>query len=854
MTNRNLSQVEDVFHVALDLPAGERAAYLAQACAGDESLYADVCSLISEVDIHDSFMDQPALNLGFRVLSEAAEESMIGRVLGAYQVLSRLGKGGMGEVYLADDKKLGRKVALKFLSQELVNDSWAKRQLEKEAQAAAKLDHQNICSVYDFENSGEYSFIVMQFVEGETLAELIRKKSIDPDKILPLARQIVGALAEAHAHGIIHRDIKPRNIMVTPGGNVKVLDFGLAKTLRPKSLEALEDSVSRFSEVGLVPGTVRYMSPEQLRSERLDYRSDIFSVGTVLYEMVSGTNPFDRNTGPEVISAILSSTPKPLTQNGVVPPKGFGSLIEHCLSKTPAERYQSANELLIDLDKLEKGIAFAPTWRSHFSLGVGKMLALLLLIIVMTAAVFYYKFAFKKHSIAVLSFRCVEIPEATCPGSEIRQQLLDHFSRRGLIVEPVDVVRGDASDGRSAQTVGRQFGVEAVLSGTIVKRGDSLVLKTRLESAADGATLAENQHFVPSQTIPLLEELSLRVAFDPDSPSTEEDKKSYAILAAAQHRNPEAVELYMRALHFWNRRDKDNILRAIEYFDLVIERDPAYARAYAGLAECYVVMPTVAFGATKTKDAMEKATALAKKALTIDPNLAEAHTSLGIVQLRWEWNWQAAEKSFRQAIALQPDSASAHYWYSNLLAITGRLNDSLVESERARQLEPLSPLFITNLGKAYYRARDFDKTIEYFRTVLSENPKSASAMYMLALAYFQKSMYPEAIELLDKLSTMNRLQAAPLLGYAYAKVGRVDEARKILDEMEEHSKTKHLPPQERAIVYIGLGDNNAAFYWLEESYKERFGSIIGLTSDPFFDGIKSDPRFAVLARKINLIS
>lgn len=848
MTDKNLSEVESVFQAALDLPASERDAYLAQACAGDESFYAEVRSLISEVD-NNSFMDQPALDLGFKLLSQAAEESMIGKVLGSYRVLAKLGKGGMGEVYLADDTKLGRKVALKFLPQELVNDSWAKRQLEKEAQAVAKLDHPNICSVYDFQNSGEHSFIVMQFVEGETLAELIRQKSIVSDKILPLARQIVGALAEAHAHGIIHRDIKPRNIMVTPGGNVKVLDFGLAKKLRPKSLESLEDSVSKFSEAGLVPGTIRYMSPEQLRNERLDYRSDIFAVGTVLYEIVSGKNPFDRKTGPEVISAILSAEPRPLTQNGIVFPKSLELIIKHCLSKQPEERYQSANELLLDLDKTEKGVTFVPGWRSRLRLHVGKLLAVLLLIVVATAAVYYFKFAFKKHSVAVLQLTCEGIPSANCPGPEIRQQLIDYLSKRNLIVEPVDEV---LSDRVSAQTIGRQFGVEVVLSGQVIQRGASLVLKTRLESSVDGSKLADNQHFVPSKTIPIVEEISLRLAFDPNAPLTEEDKKSYAILAADQNSNSAAVQLYMRGLYYWNKRDQDNILRAIDLFNQAIERDPAYARAHAGLAECYVMMPTVAFGKMDTKAAMAIATSEAKKALMIDPNLAEAHTSLGIVQLRYDWDWQAAEKSFKQAIALVPDLASAHFWYSNLLGITGRTEESTVESERAKQLEPLSPLYVTNLGKAYYRARDFDKTINYFRAVLSENPKNTSAMYMLALAYCQKSLHDDAIKVLENLSTINKSYAESLLGYAYAKVGRVDEARHILDEMEVRSHTEHLPPQERAIVYIGLGDNDAAFYWLEESYKERFGSIIGLTSDPFFDSIKSDPRFAVLARKVNL--
>ncbi|HJP92956.1 MAG TPA: protein kinase [Pyrinomonadaceae bacterium] len=851
MADTDLNQIESVFHVALALPAEERETYLAQVCAGNESLYAEVCSLIAASNCNDNFMKEPALNLGFSVLSQSTQEAMIGKVIGSYRVLSRLGKGGMGEVYLADDTKLGRKVALKFLSPELVNDNWAKRQLVKEAQAVAMLDHPNVCPVYSIEENGEYIFIVMQFVEGETLGDMICKHSISREQIIPLARQIVGALAEAHTRGIMHRDVKPRNIMVTPGGNAKVLDFGLAKSLLPKSLENLDDSISKFSEIGLVPGTIRYMSPEQLCNERLDYRSDIFSVGTVLYEMVSGTHPFDRKTGPEVISAILTSTPKPLTQNGSASHSGLEPIVERCLSKNREERYQSASELLLDLDKLEKGITPLPTWRSYVSLRAGALFALLLVAVV-SAAILYSTLTRKKHSIAVLQITCEGIPEDSCPGPEIRQQLFNHLSKwSDFIVKPANAVPGD--DGKSVPAIGHQLGVEAILSGRIVKRGNSLVLKTRLENVTGGAPLTQNEYILPSPTMPLLEELSIRVLFYPDSPATDEEKKSYALLAAAQNRNPEALELYMRGLHYWNKRDKDNIRHAIDYFTQATDRDPMYALAFAGLAECYVMMPTVAFGIMNTKDAMEKAKYAANKALILDPNLAEAHVSLGVIQLRYEWKWQASEKSFKQAIALNPDLATAHYWYSMLLRTTGRFDEAIKESEKARQLEPLSSGYITNLGKSYYCARDFDRTIQYFKTVLSEEPDNTSAMYVLALAYFQKNMYAEAIELLEKLSAINKWYAAAPLGYAYARVGRTADARYILEEMEARAKTENLPAQERAIVYIGLGDNDSAFYWLEKSYEEHFGSIISLTADPFFDSIKSDPRFVVLARKINLV-
>ena len=847
MADKDLSQVESVFHAALDLPAGDRDRYIKEACNGDDRLAAEVSSLVSTYEHSNGFMDQPAVSLGLDVINRSSQESLIGKTFGVYRIISQLGKGGMGEVYLAEDTRLNRKVALKFLSQELVDDKWAKRQLVKEAQAAAMLDHANICPVYGIEEHGEYTFIVMQFVEGETLCELIQKQSITPEQTISLARQIAGALAEAHAHGIIHRDIKPRNIMVTNGGTVKVLDFGLAKSVLPKSLESLDDSISKFTDAGLVPGTIRYMSPEQLCNERLDYRSDLFSVGTVLYEIVSGKNPFERKTGPEVISAILSSSPQPLKQNGSRS-SGLVPIISRCLSKDREQRFQSASELLIDLDKLEKGIAPNPL-RLHRLRSVA-ILAVLLLTI--GAAVYYYfGFAAKQHSVAVLDISCEDIPTELCLGASIKQQLINQLSRRSdLAIKSVN-----ASQWPVDEKIRRELGVDTILSGKIVRRGDSLVLKTRLQNATNGTTVHENQHLVPSQTIPLIEELSIRLVFFPEAELTADDKATFAYLAALQKRAPDAFELYIRGKHFWDNRNKDNIWRAIDHFDQAIAKDPSYALAHAGLANSYAVLPTVAYGMANTNDAMPKAAKAARNALEIDENLAEAHIAMGIVQLRYDWNWKAAEKSFKRAIELQPDSASAYYWYSNVLGITGRVKEAIAASEKAKQLDPLTPQYVTNLGRAYYWARDFDKTIDYFQSVLSEKRDNTSAMYMLSLAYTQKQMYTEAIALLEELSSVkkNKWLAASLLGYAYAKVGRQREARNILNEMDAPTDGAIIPAQERAIVYMGLGDNDSAFYWLEKSYEERFGSIIALNIDALFDDLRRDPRFPVLVRKINLV-
>ncbi|HSE19934.1 MAG TPA: protein kinase [Pyrinomonadaceae bacterium] len=847
MSDRNLAQVEEVFHVVVELPADQRAAYLEQ--LDDQALGAEVMSLISALESSNGLIDEPAFDLGLDVLSRTSAHSMVGKTVGSYRIISQLGKGGMGEVYLAEDMRLARKVALKFLSRELIGDEWAKRQLIKEAQAVAILDHPNICPVYGIEDFEELTFIVMQYVEGQTLSELIAKNAMPFDQIVPLARQIVGALAEAHAHGIIHRDIKPRNIMVTPSGQVKVLDFGLAKSVHPRmAVDSMEDSVSNLVG-GLVPGTVAYMSPEQLRGEKLDFRSDIFSVGTVLYEIASGTNPYARENYAETISAILTHTAPPLAQSNSQ--KGLDAIIQRCLLKDREERFQSASALLVDLEHIEHQNRSDPLWSTYLTLRAGTLLAVFLLIIV-ASAVFYSRWTAKTHRIAVLPITCEGI-STDCPGASIRDTIIARLSRRSdfkLITDDAQLSSIDSA--ADPQAIGSKLGVEAVLTGRIFKRGDSTILQTRLESASSTSRLTETEYVLPSPAVPLNEELSIRLAFYPDTPLTEDEKKTFALLAALQNRAPEAVEYYLRGSHFWNRRDRENIPKAIEFFEKAIDRDPVYAPAYSGLANCYLVMSSTAYGTLTPKDAMERANAAAKKALEIDPNLAEAHTSLGVVQMRYRWNWVEAEKEFKRAIELKPDYPLAHYWYSNLLGMKLRTAEALAESETAKSLDPLTPLFITNLGRAYYRARDYDKAIDYFTKVLEEKPDNTSAKYVLAYAYFQKGRYPEAVQLLEQISASNKWLAAGPLGYAYAKMGRRNDAWKILAEMDALPKSENLPAQERALIYLGLGDHDSTFVWLEKSYEDRFPSILALTSDPIFDSLKSDSRYAVLAQKINL--
>ena len=349
MSDSSVKQVEEVFHEALELPAAERDRYLRNSCSGNNALYDEVCSLLAAWEKSQQFLEKPALEFGLRVLAQNREHSLVGKTIGPYKIVSLLGKGGMGEVYLAIDIRLDRKVALKFLSPELAADDFSREQLIREAKACASLDHPNICQIYGIGTHRKKHFIVMQYIEGVTLADLMRKRPLRREHLVMLTRQIVSALAEAHDHGIIHRDIKPQNVMVTNKWQAKILDFGLASSINVAKPNGCYPLRNRGSKPGAVPGTIRYMSPEQLRGEELDYRSDIFSLGTLLYEMVSGTNPFHRKHTSEIASAILAFVPEPLTRNLRL--KQFASIVQRCLAKNPSERYESAAEILWELDR-----------------------------------------------------------------------------------------------------------------------------------------------------------------------------------------------------------------------------------------------------------------------------------------------------------------------------------------------------------------------------------------------------------------------------------------------------------------------------------------------------------------------
>ena len=849
MVDRNLSQIESVFHAALDLPLADRSAYVRQACNGNEALLAEVSSLLSSVEKSNGFMDQPALAEAFDLLRSASKNALVGKSLGCYRIIAPLAKGGMGEVYLAEDTRLNRKVALKFLSPELVGDNWAKRQLVKEAQAAARLDHPNICSVYGIEDSGEYNFIVMQFIEGETLADLIRKKLIDPNQVIELTRQIVSALAAAHSHGIIHRDVKPKNIMVTEGGQVKVLDFGLAKTVQ-KGFATQDDSVSHLSQNGLLAGTVAYMSPEQLRGERLDYRTDLFSLGTVLYEMVTGENPYARESTAETISSILTVQPPPLGDSMAEVLRPLSPIVSKCVHKDLNHRYQAASALLYDLNNLQMPVKQSSLLRIFARTRV--IAALVLLFLAVTVGAFLYARMFSTYSLAVLPIVNKSGPANDFYSVGLTAQITDKLAGIShLRLKPLTTVSGYKADEVDLQKLGVSLGVDALVVGTIIEEQDALILEVSLvDSGTGNRRQIGRDNLTLSSAYAIPEEVSRQVTSNLELWLRTKDKEH---LAETGTSSAEAFRQYMLGSYYWRNRNKENIEKAVKHFYEAIRHDPLYADAYAGLADCYVLRNTVAFGDMTTDQAMGRAKWAANEALRLNEKLPQAHTALAMIYLKNDWNWVEAEKEIKRALELKPNYAPAHYAYSILLTILNRQKEAIEQSKITRDLDPFSLSSKMNYCRSFYYARDFDTSVSCFQEILKEDPDNSLAWYVFGFVALQRGREEEAIGIFEKLYAKDPKLGAAALGYAYGKTERKEEALRILAfAHDQRKKNEQFPAQEIAIIYLGLGDKSNALSWFERACDERLAPVTYLTVEPIFAELRSESKFAALAQRMNL--
>jgi serine/threonine-protein kinase len=781
-----------------------------------------------------------------------------------YSMIRLLGAGGMGEIYLALDTKLNRKVAIKLLSPQSVTDTIANKRLIREARAAARLDHPNICAIYEVGEENNRAFIVMQYLQGETLADRIARRPLELSETLAIASQVADALLEAHVHGIIHRDLKPQNVMITPRGQAKVLDFGLAKlTERASPVDSEAETETLLSQPGAILGTVPYLSPEQLEEKDLDNRSDIFSFGSMLYEMVTGKPAFAASGKGAVVSAILNKDPQPLARYAANVPSELERILRKCIVKDREQRYQSARELFIDLRNLEADVGSATVATdgilSHARPGLVRF-ALASLAVVIFALLSYALYLLAtsnkpKHkeieSVAVLPFTNANAdPRIEYLSEGITDSIINSLSELpNLKVIARSSVFRYKERAVDVQVAGRELNVQAVLTGRLIQQEENLFISAELADVSDNTHIWGTQlNRRLSDVLTVQEEISRGITEKLRPTVSKEQAK---LLTKPYTENREAYLFYLKGRYLWNKRTPEEVKRSIELFGQALQEDPLYAMAYAGLADSYSLLGD--YGALPPKEGFQKAKAAATKALEIDDKLAEAHTSLAHAEL-YEWRWPDAEKEYRRAIELKPGYATAHQWYANHLVALGRFNEAHTEMSLALEIDPLSLIINEVAGLHLYLSRKYDSAIAQLQKTVELDANFIPAHATLGQAYLQKHMYGDAVGEIQKAVAISGRNPDYLadLGYAYAVSGDKRKARMILDELTYMSSRRYVSPYCKAVVYSGLDEKEQALKWLENAYADRSSELMFIKGDPIFDKVRTDSRFLDLLRGMGL--
>jgi serine/threonine protein kinase/Tfp pilus assembly protein PilF len=818
-----------------------------------------------------------------------------------YRTIRELGKGGMGEVYLAEDTRLDRKVALKILPQEFASDAGRMARFVQEAKSASALNHPGIITIYEIGQAEGMQFIASEYIEGETLRQHMLRGRMPIRETLDVAVQIAGALSAAHGAGIIHRDIKPENMMLRPDGYVKVLDFGLAKPTQQETptTSTQAPTIARAkTEPGMLLGTLAYMSPEQARGKVVDARTDIFSFGILLYEMVTGRAPFEGETTSDIIASILKTDPPPLVFHSPEAPAELERIVTKAIAKSQEERYQTAQDLLIDLRRLrqqreidgelERSRSGDSLNRSAFAINSGQttapatardtqaarnassaeyiateikqhkrgfalvMLAMVVIAAIVAAVLFFTTGGSRIDSLAVLPFvNAGDDRGADYLSDGISESIIYDLSQLSTLkVIPRSSVFRYKGQQTDLQTVARELGVRAVFTGTIRVQGDTLLVSAELIDAKENRLLWGQQYnHKIADTLSVQQEISKNISEKLRLNLSGADEK---LLARRHTESGDAYQEYLKGQFWLNRRNEEGFRKAIEFFNHAVEKDPSYALAYAGLADCYALLGTYAL--MEPSEGFPKAKAAAMKALALDQQLAEAHTSLANILTSYDWDFANAEKEFKRAIALNPNYATAHQWYAEYLEAMGRHDEAIVEIKRAQELDPLSLIIGAVTGRIYYCARRYDQSIDQLEKTLQTERHFGPAAAFLAQSYLKKGMHERAI-----LTAQEPAKSAPgvsvyvtILGNAYAISGKKEEAENVLVQLKELSKRQYVQPSYIAMLYTGLGDRDEAFEWLEKAYTSRDDRLVFVMTDPLMDSLGSDPRFQNLARRIGL--
>ena len=801
---------------------------------------------------------------------------MIGQVLLQYRIVEKIGEGGQGTVYRAVDTTLDRPAVVKVLPPELTDGSSNLVRFEREAKLASSLDHPNICTIFGLHKVDGIHFIAMQFVEGRNVRDLVAGRPLDLRQALSITIQVTNALAAAHAQGIVHRDIKARNVMVARNGTVKVLDFGLAKLIDPPRAGSGDP---QLTEVGVPYGTSTYAAPEQAQGLPVDHRGDIFSTGVLLYEMLAGTWPFRGKTALDVRYAVVYHRPKPIAEaRGEDSPllQRLQQILEKALAKEPADRNQRIEDMRSDLQEVLRELEIESSFGStstDTTMSVPLMATAVpkphrlwarpVIIAMAGAAVLITALAVIAlrssdpdpstvaiNSLAVLPFFNSD-PSTEYLSDGITESLIESLSQLpDLKVKSSSTVFHYKNRGADAAQIGRELGVHALLSGNIVQRGDELAVSVELIDVRDDSHIwGERYGRKVSEVVALPQQISRDVS---QKLRARADGSHHPQITRNYSPDSEAYRLYLLGRYNWNKRTVEGLQNGIDYFGQAITRDQDYGLAYAGLADCYLLLNV--YNVTSANDSYPKAEAAANRALSINSNLAEAHTSLGFVSYRYHLKWDAAEQHFKKAIALNPSYATAHQWYASYLAASGRLNEAVVQAKTAHELEPFSLTIYSDYIRGLYYAGKLDEAHKEALKLLEMDRDFGRAYYELGLILEEQGKLEDAINAFRAAlkTSPDNITALTALGHAQALAGKRSDAARVIARLQELSKQQYVSPFQTAVIYAGLDNRKLALEALEESRHERFNWLPFVQVDPVFKNLRSEQRFIELARNLGL--